>query len=446
MPNSDPAAASSPWRLLRHGRRAFQGSAAIAASQAITLGLGAIAALLLARVLGPDGRGGLSLLQAISALVATVCLFGTPTLIIRRHLLGPARSVVVPAVALAGVTSVLVAVMIGVLYLNISPDTLRQGGVTQAALIAAALNSAALVIREGFAAHLQSSMRFHRLAGWRIAWASLPLAAILLMVPWDAGTSVIFIGIAMVNVIATLAIAPTVTPHVRRVFGWLRDLRAAPRRFVADSRSLGAIALDQRGVRAALGSHVALTMLLLVYRLDVLLLGVLSSAAAVGLYSIAYMLAELPWLLANGYAVTLLPRLAADPGNSVAAYRRGLAYSMVAATLVVACLVAVGQPLIDLLLGPAFDDSYTAFLLLAPGVLAFVPFKLVATRLIAAGAPWRLAAVCVGLVLVNVGLNLLLDPRFGASGCAVAATVTYLLAALSYVPLHRHATTIETHA
>jgi len=429
---------------VRQSPPGLRGNLAISASQGVALAIGALGTFLLARVLGPNGRGGLSLLQAISALVATLCLFGTPTLIVRRRLLGSVRGIVVPAVLATVAVGFFVSLLIALGYLWTSPTTLQQGGVTTVALVAAAVNSALLVGREGFAAHLQAEQRFHRLAVWRIVWAATPLAAIVMALPWGVGTSSVYLAIVVANVAVTLALAPVLWRLFERAGKVYRRFRVAPRDLLSEHLRLWGVASAHPDVRAALGSHVALTLLLLVYRVDVLILGVLSTATAVGLYSIAYVLAELPWLIVNGYAVTLLPRLVGEgPRESEALYRRALLHSIGWALLIVACIALVGQPVLELALGSSFRGSYTTFLLLAPGVLAFIPFKLLATRLIAAGAPWRLAQVCLALVGVNLVLNVLLDHRFGAQGSAAAASTTYMLAALFYIPLGRQSAAIE---
>ncbi|HET8566504.1 MAG TPA: oligosaccharide flippase family protein [Solirubrobacterales bacterium] len=420
------------------------GNLAISASQGIALGLGALSTFVLARVLGPSGRGGLSLLQAMSALVATLCLLGTPTLIVRRHLLGPARGLVAPAVLAAAACGFLVAVLMAAGYLRLASATLQEGGVTVAALVAAAVNAAILVGREGFAAHLQSGQRFHRLALWRVVWAAAPLAAVLLVLPWHSGASFLFVVTVVMNIALTIALAPFFKRFAPRARRFYRRVRLAPRTVVPETVRLWGTAASHQEVRVAFGSHIALTLLLLVYRVDVLLLGALSTASAVGLYSIAYVTAELPWLIVNGYAVTLLPRLLTkDAVEKRRLHQKALLQSLTWALVVVLCIALVGRPTFDLLLGSSFSGSYTAFLLLAPGILAFIPFKLLATQMIAAGTPWRLSGVCLSLLALNVLLNLLLDGRFGVNGCAAAASATYLLAVPFYVPMGRHALATE---
>lgn len=429
-------------RRSRPGREG--GSLAISASQGVALAVGAVGTLVLARVLGPDGRGGLSLLQATSSLAATLCLFGTPTLIVRRRLLGPVRGIAFPAVPIAAALGLLGSLLIGAGLLWLSPSTLSQGGVTEIALAAAAVNAALLVGREGFAAYLQSEHRFQRLAAWRIAWAVAPLGAILLILPWQDGASTVFAAVVAANAAMSFLLVPLLRRFFRERELKYRRIRVSPRARLSEHLRLWRTAASHPDVRAAFGSHVALTLLLFVYRLDILLLGALSTATAVGLYAVAFVLAELPWLIANGYAVTLLPRLLTrSPEEKRNLYQQALFRSMAWAVLVVACIALIGQPALDLLLGSSFQGSYTAFLLLAPGILAFVPFKLLATRLIAAGSPWRLSGVCATLVIANVLLNVLLVPRFGANGCAAAASVTYLLAAAFYIPLGRQTKVIE---
>ena len=76
--------------------------------------------------------------------------------------------------------------------------------------------------------------------------------------------------------------------------------------------------------------------------------------------------------------------------------------------------------------GQAFDDSSEPFLWLLPGALGFVALSLFSSALLASGAPRRSSAGPVVSLVVGIALDLLLIPRMGATGAAVAATAAFL--------------------
>jgi O-antigen/teichoic acid export membrane protein len=410
---------------------ALLASLTIAGSQAAVLLFGAISTVVIARAVGPSGRGGVTLLQALSSLTASLALLGMPTLIVRRDTLGELRRVLIPAVLVACVVGFLISATLGVVFVLASPSAFQEGGISLPVLLSVALNTFVLVALEAVAAHRQYEQRFSYLASLRLWWAVTSLLAVIIVTRFGAGASGIYLAIVAANCLNAIIVLGSISRELRPRLTLLgRSVRAQSR--VTRMRTLTVSAWANREIRAAFGSHVALTLLLLIYRADVLLLGALSTASAVGIYAVAYVLAEIPWLLANGYAVTLLPKLAArrSDGQFFIAMRD----SLLAAGAGLVVLILFGQHIIQVLLGAKFSESYGVLVWLAPGILAFVPFKMATTRLIAEGTPWALTSVCLFLLVVNVVANLILCPMYAAKGCAIASSITYVLAGILILP------------
>jgi O-antigen/teichoic acid export membrane protein len=93
-------------------------------------------------------------------------------------------------------------------------------------------------------------------------------------------------------------------------------------------------------------------------------------------------------------------------------------------------MALVGQPLLILLFGPRFAGSFVPCLLVLLGCSALCFSGPLAGTVAGAGAYPRSIIVAQGVaLLVNVGVNIVLIPRYGATGAAAASTVAYIVSA-----------------
>jgi O-antigen/teichoic acid export membrane protein len=106
---------------------------------------------------------------------------------------------------------------------------------------------------------------------------------------------------------------------------------------------------------------------------------------------------------------------------SAVACRRTLVVTVLAGL----CLVAVARPAIPIIYGGEFGPSVGVFLVLLPSGLFYTVHKVLGSSLSAHGMPQ--ATLYAGLVSLpfTVGLNLLLVPRWGIVGAAVASDIAY---------------------
>lgn len=173
----------------------------------------------------------------------------------------------------------------------------------------------------------------------------------------------------------------------------------------------------------------AIELLTTVYfRVDQVLLLQLRGADESGLYGAAYRVVEAALLLVGGSMTVLFPRLARQAAAAPGAFRA----DFVAAwrTLWVAALVLVvngwlwAASCFSLFFGPAYVAAETSLIVLLGAIpLAYVN-SLLTQSLMACGRERVYAvvtAVCAG---VNVGLNVVVIPRWGASGAAAVTVVT----------------------
>jgi O-antigen/teichoic acid export membrane protein len=177
------------------------------------------------------------------------------------------------------------------------------------------------------------------------------------------------------------------------------------------------------GVRAWLGSLATY----LGFRLDQVLMGFMSTRAELGLYAVAVNAAEIPLYVPQSVSNTLLPIVAADEGERRQA-RAIRVYRLV--TLLTLALVlagmAAGPFLIPFAFGDAFEGSVSPFLWLLPGAVGFVASSIFSAALAATSAPGLSSVGPAATLVVGLALDVVLIPRLGADGAAIASTAGFI--------------------
>jgi O-antigen/teichoic acid export membrane protein len=186
-------------------------------------------------------------------------------------------------------------------------------------------------------------------------------------------------------------------------------------------------------VRAGLPIGVAGLLFSALLRLDVTLLSVIAGSAQVGLYAAAYRLVEGTQFVAWSFSAAMLPWLARSRSDALAR-GLGLGLKVMAGVLVPvgASLAVFAGPVISVVYGDEFHESVRPLAVLGIVCAFYGVQSLASTTFVARGAPWEFGRLLVPTIIVNVGANLILIPRYGADGAAVVAlSSSALLAALS---------------
>lgn len=191
---------------------------------------------------------------------------------------------------------------------------------------------------------------------------------------------------------------------------------------------------DRRLARAASGEALPLwlaTLMSLVYfKGDTVLLRFFAGDAAIGSYSAAYKIFEATMILPSIIMAASFPGLVRAEVDDPARGRRselGLGMALLALGGIVGGAVWLASgPAIRLVFGPAFADAGPSLRLLCLAVpLLFLNYGLT-HFLIARGLERYNLRLTVAMVVVNLGTNLLLIPRFGGRGAALTTIVTEL--------------------
>lgn len=188
-------------------------------------------------------------------------------------------------------------------------------------------------------------------------------------------------------------------------------------------------------------SHIGNILKDLSYRSDILIISYFLPAAFVGYYVIAVTIAEIIWKIPDAVGSVLLPHVAQMDNNSAKTFTPVVS-RVVLVPVTIACLMIFlfGKNIITLAFGQEFLPSSSVLVILLPGILSFALWKILANDLIAQGYPVRYSLTS-GIALVTmIVLDLLLIPKFGINGAAVASTVSYIAAAASIIFIYTRIT------
>lgn len=193
-------------------------------------------------------------------------------------------------------------------------------------------------------------------------------------------------------------------------------------------------------VLAGMGSWMMVTNLLapLATQLDRFLVGRGAGLEAVAHYSTAMDLALKVWSILATLAPVLFPVLGElarrDPVEAKRLFRKAVLVTMVAGILCVAFLQIFGKDLLAIWIGKSFSEgAWRLVAILGSGVMASLLANLGFNLVQAFEGPRRTALAHVALLVLHLGLILVLLPRLGVAGVALAFVLRYLAEAAVFL-------------
>ena len=178
------------------------------------------------------------------------------------------------------------------------------------------------------------------------------------------------------------------------------------------------------GARVAVGNVADM----MTARLDQALLVVMVPSGDLGLYAVAVTAAGVSSPLASSLSLALFPELRRDDSDEARRRRsaRALAAVLVSSTVVAGVLAISGPWLLAWLFGSSFAPAAAPLRLLLLGQIANDATHPLTARLMAANRPGVASqASTIAAILMVAGLGLLV-PRFGINGAAAITTLSYL--------------------
>jgi O-antigen/teichoic acid export membrane protein len=366
-----------------------------------------VAVLLVARGLGPAGRGTVAFITVMALVVAHIAGLGvgeaTTVLAARRP---GSRPVLLANAILFFLASGLVAAILAFFGLLLSG--IEPAGVGTPELVILGLGIVSCAAGEAGASFLLGTERLRQLA--YVTGSASWVYALLVLVLW-AGPGL---------TVGRAALAWTSTEALRAVV----LISLSGRGTLFDRPRLGLLLEEIRfGIRLWVGSLARF----LNFRTDQILMGFLASEAALGFYAVAVNASEVLLYLPSSAAMALLPLIArtepAHRGEETLRAFRSVAFVTAAGVAVAAFL---GPVLLPAVFGEAFDESVGPFLWLLPGTLGFAASSVFSNALVGSSSPGLSSLGPIVSLVVGIGLDLALIPPFGATGAAAAASAAFL--------------------
>lgn len=176
------------------------------------------------------------------------------------------------------------------------------------------------------------------------------------------------------------------------------------------------------------------------FRLDAFIVNAVVGVTATGIYSVASSAAEALWYIPSALGAVLFGHAAAQ-GRDAAPLASAVTRTTLALGVAIAVPAALLAPMaIEALYGPAFADAPRALIFLLPGVVAYGVVTVLSQFLLAIDAPGRSTGVRVIGLAINVAANLVLVPRMGIQGAAIASSISYTATAVLMLAVYLRAT------
>lgn len=387
--------------------------------------LSIVVSIVVARLLGPDGKGIFTFLLLLGGTIFPLFTLGSSVGILYMTSSGryAIKDITFTGLVMGVILGVFGAVGIGLLWvLGLLGETARS---TPSRLIVPIL---LLMPIEGV--HM---VFFQLLKGgsWFSAMNVVRLAT-KVTTPLLLASLVIIAGMGLDGaVFAIIASKLLVTAILVIMVWWRYGTRIVLRtQFVWDSLRYGV-----KVIPAMFSRRVNL-------RLDHLFLGVFAPPAALGSYAIATQTSELVWLGNNSFSSILFNRIAQTDSVDEQTRIVGQVHrSYLPVSLLLALGLAVSAPfLIPLVYGEEFSDAVIPFLILIPGAVAMVTPKTLELFFSGSGNPERNSIIQSVGAIFSLVLYTTFVPSLGLKGAAIASSANYMLMMLFTVWLFRRTT------
>ena len=186
-------------------------------------------------------------------------------------------------------------------------------------------------------------------------------------------------------------------------------------------------------IRFSLQSHIANLTTFLKTRLDWLLIGFFINLTALGYYSNAVQIISLLAFFPTAIAQVIGPHISwreNQAGNVLTPVLCRI--TLFISVLIGILLVLFGEIAISFAFGKDFLPSYPIMVMLLPGGIALCLVKILAGDLGGRGLPKYAMKISFVVLIVNIISNMSLIPFFGVLGAAIAASTTHLITAVLF--------------
>jgi O-antigen/teichoic acid export membrane protein len=368
--------------------------------------------IVIARVLGPTGRGAIAVAFSFTLLLVQFGSLGFQSANPYFAARDPRRlpDVIANSVWLSAVVGALLfAVMIGIKALL--PASLRGLDWLEVLIVAVGIPSALGMTL------LQSVLLAE---GRMVAYNAVELTfGVLTFVGLVVGLVIFSIGvIGAISLMVGLNVAAGAT-----YYALVRH--HGPRLRAPDRRLLGQM------MRYAFRIYLTTLIAYAVGRINLILVNSYLGSSAAGQYSVGIALSDGLHLLPSVVALNLFPRVARGEGDE----RSAVVFRTLILLYGLLCLITIplAGPGLHLLYGPAFGPAVGIYYWLLPGIYAYGLINVLSYHFAGKGFPLEAMLVWIPGLALNLAIVLALVPSGGVDMAALAATASYVLILILHV-------------
>jgi len=385
-------------------------------SQILIFALGFVVSIILARVLGPGGKGIYTLIVIIPAIMLKLGSLGIEAANV--YFTGSKQYGIKDIVSnslLSGIllSSILISLFFGVFHLDIFQNFLDSNQINPFYLWLVVL-TVPFSLLFGFLISIflgaEKITVYNKINIFKSTFQLILLTVFLVILKKGVFGAVISYALGSIGL--ALVVILLITKFTKISFSFNR-------RLLKDS--------TKYGLKAYFGN---LTQFLN-YRLDMLLVAAFLTPASVGFYSVAVGIAERLWMLPGAIATVLFPRISSLKDKEANNLTPRIARHTFLIIFVLSLILAlIARPLIKILFGSVFLPSVMPLMILLPGIIALGGCKILTADLAGRGKPQFGTYAAFVSLAVNIPLNLWLIPKWGISGAAFASSVAYITGTL----------------
>lgn len=431
MKNRPSSQESSPAAMTKTRRSLWYSGLHTLGTNLITTGLMVIGGILIARALGPSGKGSYDLVIATTTLLEVILDFSLQagvTYVVARGEAAPG-SLALRLMLIAPCQGLIAAALLFFLRGMGYSAALLPPHMGNQAIIAIAISLTFLELSNYWRAILIGLQEIIKVNHLEVIVRAMPLFMIGAAIGASyfrrqQASALVFVWIHVTTLILTsLILSYSLIPFFSRGKTGFREL-----------------------VAFALPCYLGSLSQFLNYRLDVFMVSFFIGVEGVGLYTLAVNLAQLIWLISHAAAKVLLPKVAASQeaasqnARSTARVTRLILVISLAVALFLSALVHFMLPLVY---GEEFRRSIAPFLWLLPGIVAFSTVHVLASYIAGIGKPRINLFIALAGLFFTIIFDLFLIPRFGIIGAALASTISYSISATLSIWFFKHQSGID---
>jgi O-antigen/teichoic acid export membrane protein len=190
---------------------------------------------------------------------------------------------------------------------------------------------------------------------------------------------------------------------------------------------IASLALFKENIYYGLKAYLAAFFTFLVIRVDLLMVKYILGPEQTGYYSIAVNMADMVYMLPIIVGTILFPKLATITSKQEKwkLTRRVALFLGLLILILASCVTLIAEPVVWLLFGEAFVPAVPAFRWLMPGIVVLSINTIFMNYFASIGMPLITVYSPIAACVLNILLNMQLIPLFGIVGASISSAIAY---------------------